>query len=356
MHKPPTSTSLLRLPYSCHIRDRAHPSAASFGLPAAVIARLLDIQHQNVAASMMAQVPSDSNDVGISLPSHALGSPASAALQIMSDLHFETPKFLPMYNEFQIEPRAKYPALLGDIGIAGDDSLFDFVTRQLSQFEVVFYVLGNHEPYPSRCEDAVARMEAFERLIASRKVLEQQQNENGHFSLGRFVFLNRRRFDLLSKVTILGCTLFSHISDEQRSTVSLFVSDFSNFADWSVDRHNAAHQADLDWLNAEVETIARDEPQRSIVVLTHYSPTAAPEANDPEHVEDSRGVQSAFVTDLQKEPCWMSTSVKVWAFGHTHYNCDFFDGTTGKLVVANQRGYGREDIFNFDSEKTIGIV
>lgn len=273
----------------------------------------------------------------------------------MSDLHLETPKFLPMYNEFQIEPRAKYLALLGDIGIAGDDNLFDFLTRQLGQFEVIFYVLGNHEPYSSRYEDAVARMEAFERSIASRKIPEQQ-DENNHSGFGRFVFLNRRRFDLSPKVTILGCTLFSHISDEQRSTVSLFVSDFSNIAGWSVDRHNAAHQTDLAWLNAEVEAIARDEPQRSVVVLTHHSPTAAPEANDTEHVEDSQGVQSAFVTDLQKEPCWMSPSVKVWAFGHTHYNCDFVDGMTGKLVVANQRGYGREDIYNFDGGKTMDMV
>lgn len=296
---------------------------------------------------MMAQVPGDTKDGGVSQP--------SAALQIMSDLHLETPKFLPLYKEFQVQPRAKRLALLGDIGIAGDNSLFDFLTQQLRQFEVIFHVLGNHEPYFSRYEDAVARIEAFERSIASRKVLEQGDG-NSHPNLGRFVFLNRRRFDLSSKVTILGCTLFSHISDEQRSTVSLLVSDFSNISDWSVDKHNAAHQADLAWLNAEVEAIARDEPRRSVVVLTHYSPTAAPEANDPEHVEDSRGVQSAFVTDLQEEPCWMSPSVKVWAFGHTHYNCEFFDGMTGKLVVANQRGYGREDIFNFDGEKTIDIV
>jgi nitrous oxide reductase accessory protein NosL len=154
-------------------------------------------------------------------------------------------------------------------------------------------------------------------------------------------------------VTVLGCTLFSHISDEQRSTVSLFVSDFSNIADWSVDKHNAAHLADLAWLNAEVDAIARQEPQRSAVVLTHYSPTATPEANDPEHAQDPRGVQSAFVTDLQEEPCWMSPVVKVWAFGHTHYNFEFVDRKTGKLVVANQRGYGREDIFNFDAGKTV---
>lgn len=304
---------------------------------------------------MTAPVSGDSNHGGVSQAHHVSDSPTSLAIQVMSDLHLETPKFLPMYNEFQIEKRAKYLALLGDIGLAADDSLFDFLAQQLRQFEVIFYVLGNHEPYLSRYDYAVERMEAFEENIESRRVLKRQDG-NTTSSLDLFVFLNRRRFDLSSKITILGCTLFSHISDEQRSTVSLFVSDFSNIADWSVDRHNAAHRVDLAWLNAEVETIARNEPYRSVVVLTHYSPTAVSEANDPEHVEDSRGVQSAFVTDLQDEPCWVSPVVKVWVFGHTHYNCEFVDGKTGKLVVANQRGYGRENIFNFDGEKTLDIV
>lgn len=306
---------------------------------------------------MTAQGPNVSGDDGICQPRKDSDSSASEGLQIMSDLHLETPRLLPMYNDFQIEPRAKSLALLGDIGIAGDDSLFDFLTRQLRQFEVVFYVLGNHEPYSSVYEDTMARMEAFERSIASRRELEQQRDSrHSDVSHGRFVFLNRRRFDLSDKVIILGCTLFSHISDEQHSTVSLFISDFFNIIDWSVDKHNAAHRADLAWLNAQVEAIARDEPHRGVVVLTHYSPTAAIEANDPEHMEDSRGVQSGFVTDLQEEPCWMSPLVKVWAFGHTHYNCEFVDGKTGKLVVANQRGYGREDMFNFDVDKTIQIV
>ncbi|KAL1847088.1 hypothetical protein Daus18300_014058 [Diaporthe australafricana] len=304
---------------------------------------------------MTAQGPSDSGDDGIRQPRKDSNSSASEGLQIMSDLHLETPRLMPMYHDIQIEPRAKSLALLGDIGITGDDSLFEFLTRQLRQFEVVFYVLGNHEPYSSTYEDTMARMDVFEKSNASRRALEQQEGDR-QLSHGRFIFLNRRRFDLSDKVTILGCTLFSHISDEQRSTISLFVSDFSNIVDWSVDKHNAAHQADVAWLNAQVEVIARDEPYRSVVVLTHYSPTAAPEANDPEHLEDSRGVQSAFVTDLKEEPCWMSLLVKVWAFGDTHYNCESVGENTGKLVVANQRGYGREDIFDFDGEKTVQII
>lgn len=274
----------------------------------------------------------------------------------MSDLHLETPRFLPMYTAFQVEPAAPYLALLGDIGSVHDERLFHFLEMQLEQFEIVFYVLGNHEPYApdnpevhqaATWEGALARMRQFEAKAAA--------NMKRDAPLGRFLLLDRRRFDLSDTLTILGCTLFSNVVDSQRGTVSLFVSDFSNITDWTVETHNVAHKSDLSWLNGEVETIARHEPHRRVIVLTHYSPTSLPEANDPEHLEDSRGVQTAFVTNLDKEPCWTSPVVKVWAFGHTHFNCDFVDAKTGKRVVANQRGYGREDIFDFDAGKVVDI-
>lgn len=177
--------------------------------------------------------------------------------------------------------------------------------------------------------------------------------------LGRFVLLNRRRFDLTERVTILGATLFSRITDEQRGTASLFVSDFSNITGWNVDRHNAARAADLAWLNHEVTAIGRekeakggaimtsglDKPERrSIVILTHYSQTYLPGANDPDQSGDGRGVQVAFATDLSAEPYWTSPDVKLWALGHTHFSCDFVDEggkglrATGSWLTSEDTG------------------
>jgi hypothetical protein len=48
---------------------------------------------------------------------------------------------LPMYFDFHIKAIGSYLALLGDIGNAYDDRLFQFLERQLQQFEIVFYVL-----------------------------------------------------------------------------------------------------------------------------------------------------------------------------------------------------------------------
>jgi len=244
--------------------------------------------------------------------------------------------------------------LLGDTGNAFDDRLFQFLRRQLEQFEYVFFVLGNHEPYqgpdePEKhtYEAAVSRIERFQ---ADFNAEEPCKHTGEKSPLGKFVLLNRTRFDLGKTVTILGCTLFSKITPSQERNVSIFVSDFSNIADWTVEKHNAAHQRDLAWLNHEVESIAQSEPGRRIVVLTHYSPTALEEASDPDYLDDPKEVQSAFLTNLECETCWKNPAVAVWAFGHTHYNCDFVDGTR-KRIIANQRGYGREDAFDFDASK-----
>lgn len=52
-----------------------------------------------------------------------------------------------------------------------------------------------------------------------------------------------------------------------------------------------------------------------------------------------------------------SGNVKVWAFGHTHYNCDFEverGGEVGRLrIVANQRGYYFAQSEGFDVGKTV---
>jgi len=135
----------------------------------------------------------------------------------------------------------------------------------------------------------------------------------------------------------------------------MFLSDVAEIIDWNVGDHNAAHQADLDWLNREVAAIVDSEPQRSVVVFTHHSPTLLEDANNPRHLIDAADVRSGFVTDLSAEMCWRSEAVELWAFGHTHFNCDFLDPMTKKRVFANQPGYKRTEVTTFDREKILSI-
>ncbi|TVY89183.1 Uncharacterized protein LAWI1_G005617 [Lachnellula willkommii] len=273
---------------------------------------------------------------------------SSVKIQLMSDLHLETPQARPTYQDFEIAPECQYLALLGDIGNVVDNRLFEFLESQLRSFKVVFYLLGNHEPFGMTQLDAQTTVRAFGHKM------EELRSSAGS-TLGKFVFLDQTRYDLTEEVTVLGCTLFSQIANDQRESVSLFCSDFSEIHDWTADAHNAAHQSDLRWLNTQVGHIVQHEPHREILVFTHHSPTLLEEANDPRHLDDAAQVRSAFVTDLSDEECWNNANVKLWAFGHTHFNCDFVDLGTKRRVVSNQKGYRRTELDTFDVAKVVEV-
>ena len=192
--------------------------------------------------------------------------------------------------------------------------------------------------------------------------------------IGTFVFLDRTRSDLPCDssssgsgggggVTILGCTIYSQISREQGMEVAEKFVDFRDIVDWDVGDHTDCHEADVEWLNRQVDDITEETgPERKIVIMTHYSPTIDGRTKNPRYPKST--VDSGFMTDLSKQPCWKSPLVKLWAFGHTHYNVDFMDEDSGKRVVANQKGYhsklpsqreGSGDRLAFDVGKTVDI-
>ena len=78
-----------------------------------------------------------------------------------------------------------------------------------------------------------------------------------------------------------------------------------------------------------------------IMIFTHWNPSRDARAVDPRHATSS--ITSAVSTDLSMEKCFQSEKVKLWAFGHTHYNCDFTierkEGAGSIRLLTNQRGY-----------------
>lgn len=241
------------------------------------------------------------------------------ALQILSDLHLESPKG---YDVFEIEPRAPYLALLGDIGTVGPHKaeLLAFLTAQLSQFRAVLFVPGNHEAYHVSWPDILGTLRDFEQLVRADA------------SLGDFVLLDRAVFrpdvnvdvdDAANgSVVVLGRSLFSAVPADSADVVGYRLNDpLRTGGGWDVASHNAAHARDQQWLNAQVAALENDPAVESIAVLTHWSPTRDPRAADPRHAGSD--ITSAFATDLSGEDCFRSPKVKVWAFGHTHWNCDF---------------------------------
>lgn len=249
------------------------------------------------------------------------------AVQVLSDLHLEAPK---SYDIFEIVPRTPYLALLGDVGniASHKDDCLGFLTLQLNQFRAVLFVPGNHEAYGSNWPATLDILRAFE--------LDVRKDS----SLGEFVLLDRAAFRLPStNVVILGCSLFSFIPPESQMAVSIGLNDFSQTSDWDVGMHNEAHKRDLAWLNAQVADLEQSDVK--IMIFSHWSPSLDGRVTEPRHAGSP--ITSAFSTELSNEACFKSDKVKIWAFGHTHYNCDFTverDGGAGRLrLLANQRGY-----------------
>ncbi|KAJ4294350.1 hypothetical protein N0V90_008040 [Kalmusia sp. IMI 367209] len=137
-------------------------------------------------------------------------------LQIVSDLHLETPLTSPSYTTFELDVQANNLCLLGDIGLVKDEGLFVFLRATLdrSRGTRIFYILGNHEAYQLSYELAVKKLRDFE---------EEVRSEYG----GRFILLDRDRYDLDASNTILGCTLWSAVSLEQADEAQLRLTDFN---------------------------------------------------------------------------------------------------------------------------------
>ncbi|KAF1826029.1 ser/Thr protein phosphatase [Dissoconium aciculare CBS 342.82] len=259
-------------------------------------------------------------------------------IQIMSDLHLETH---PSY-EYDFPQTAPYLALLGDIGHVATEHLIQFLVRQLLRYRVVFFLLGNHEPYHISMDFAKERMNKF--------VRNAQRLRSNDPSVGEFVFLEKTRFDLTDEITIIGCTLFTNVPSEHAAAIQSRLVDFRDILHWDVGDHVEAHLEDLRWLNTQVSEIAQSG--RKVVIFTHHSPCADPRARNPRYPISE--VDSGFVTDLSSEECWTNPAVVLWGFGHTHYSCDF-TLESGLRVVANQKGYYLIPQKAFRPEKAVEI-
>ncbi|GAB1315610.1 Calcineurin-like phosphoesterase domain-containing protein [Madurella fahalii] len=287
------------------------------------------------------------------------------AFQILSDLHLEVIK---EYDSFTIVPRAPYLALLGDIGAVGGgerhrDEFAGFLLRQLARFRAVFFVLGNHEPY--RTDWAAARAflaEVSSSLARQRREQEEAtaaagEEEGAAKTLGELVVLDRTRYDIDGeggdKVAVLGCTLFSRIREGQEmEVVGYGLNDFHVIAGWTAAEHSRQHAEDVRWLNERVAEVEAEGKGRKVVIFTHHSPSDDVRATDPKHAGSK--LAAGFRTDLKGEKCWTSEVVKLWAFGHTHYNCDFVDDA-GVRVYSNQRGYVFAQAEGFDGERVVEV-
>lgn len=265
-------------------------------------------------------------------------------IQILSDLHLESPQ---PYDIYEIRPSAPHLALLGDIGCVCDPGYLTFLSAQIKQFRIVFHVLGNHEPYGSNWQATFEKLRAFQETNKRERAADS--------SLGEYVLLDQDEYQLPKyDVTILGCTLYSHVPEDSLEDVSLGLNDFFRIESWTVEEHSLAHKREVAWLNSRVTALSQEHPDRQILIFTHHSPTVDTRTINPRAVGSK--ISSGFVTDLRNETCWLGERVVLWAFGHTHYNfAHWRDEHGGTLVYSNQRGYYFAQASGFSASQWVMI-
>ncbi|KAI0828076.1 hypothetical protein F5Y06DRAFT_226142 [Hypoxylon sp. FL0890] len=166
--------------------------------------------------------------------------------------------------------------------------------------------------------------------------------------IGEFVFLDNSRYDLKDeKVTLLGGTLFNLPHKGLRQSIVDYYTRYMRIGGWGAEQHFQAHKDTCKWLLHESSDIEKEDSQRAIIILSHYCPTRNWAAL-------GTSVMYRFTTDRKWLHRFMTQNVKLWAFGSTHYNCDFIDFDNGKRFYSNQKGFPGE-INDFQVTKVVDI-
>lgn len=245
----------------------------------------------------------------------------------MSDLHLENEG----YHNFHIPREAPNLLLVGDIGNLKDrGSYLTFLEHLCSLFDRVLLVPGNHEYFHLDRSDAEEIAAEFSDCLGDR-----------------FVWMDRQRVELNDKLVILGCTLHSYISRDERPDVEKEIQDFCRIGSWSVDEHNAQHKRDRRWLKQQLNATKRFQ---QVIIATHFPPTWDL-TSDPAYA--NKPTRSFFGSDtLRAFHKWRgSRQVTHWIFGHTHWNAKLQIG--GTSLLSNQRHHGRSEDYSFDVSAVI---
>lgn len=265
------------------------------------------------------------------------------SIQIASDLHLE------FYSEDQalpyrdiITPSAPILALLGDIGLplSANRHYERFLHHMADQFQLVLVVAGNHEFYNHENKPYPEIQAKIQSICDSHP---------------RLKYMNRTSL-LINGVRILGCTLWSYIPEHAHLICEYSLNDYRRINGPGGEPFTAAmstewFEKDKQWIEQQVRQ-SMNAGEGSVVILTHHTPSFFGTSSrqfetDPHHhyaeqnPRDQRWTNCCFSSDLEhlfrNKGSPGNSNVRLWAFGHTHWNCD--RQVFGTRLLANQRGY-----------------
>ncbi len=243
-------------------------------------------------------------------------------IQVFSDLHLEFAPFVPLRTD------ADVIILAGDIHIKCHG--VEWAKRTFPELPVL-YVPGNHEYYGQ----AIPKH--------TEKLYSACQNSNVHI-------LENDKMEI-GQVTFLGATLWTDFKMFENPYLAaceaeLSMTDYKRIRTSPKYRRLRArdtivmHAVSRAWLRAT----SAQCPERTIVIVTHHSPStrSLPENFAP----DPLSAAFASYDDSLVE----QTGATLWIHGHIHTFADYMIGNT--RVICNPRGYPNETTF-FNQELVV---
>ena len=224
---------------------------------------------------------------------------------VFSDIHLEkTPAchVIRRINSIIPHHRARFLLLAGDSGDPFSPSFWRYIETQSFLYEKVFFVTGNKE---YNLSNDIKR----EISIVHQHIHEQLE----HKHLNNVYFLDERSMELEDFV-IIGTTLWMDIPKNIRPTKILPNRISRNQAKKTYKNDNticSLFQWNVKFLETEIQKAHKSNPNKPIIVLTHFSPTK----NTP-----SLGLEDYFHSvDLEAHVPSFNL-VDTYVYGHTHLN------------------------------------
>ena len=244
------------------------------------------------------------------------------SIQIASDLHIECIEDDDIDPLQFITPRAKILILAGDIGsFYKQIQLKNFLSRLCIHFEIVLYIIGNHEYYHSLPHVHIKFFPLKERLFSISKNIKN-------------LHILQRDSVLINDICIAGCTLWT----KPEENIPKFI---VKIPDINTEKYIQNYSDDLNFIK-KIKTYCHKKHYK-LIVVTHHPPTY----KVLENTTKNKKYLSLYSNHL--DHLLDKNLIHTWICGHIHKNFDFIT-EMGTRVVSNQKGKSKDKITDYKND------
>ena len=249
------------------------------------------------------------------------------SVQIASDLHIECIENDDINPLQFITPKAPILILAGDIGsFYKQIQLKNFLSRLCVHFEIVIYIIGNHEYYHTQDYHHINFFTLKERLFSIAKGIKN-------------LHILQRDSVLINNICIAGCTLWT----QPEGKIPKFI---VRIPDINTAKYTDNYSDDLNF----IQNITKycQKKHYKLIVVTHHPPTY----KVLENTNKNKKYLSLYSNHL--DHLLDKTQIHTWICGHIHKNFDIITDM-GTRLVSNQKGKIKDKITDFNDAFVIDL-